>query len=185
VLDGGRAVALEAQSFFTVRGTAEQATLVLRDGRRFVRAAVVDLVHALIDVRLNPAQLLAILTGCLTPRPEFVDAVRRGDWLVVTTTDAVAYLAPDDESGWALRAGTFDGLQVDNEQRGARWPSNIRITSDPGAVGPPVSITISGLEILETDTTFDPSWFQPVVPAGATEISVDDLRRVIGGAENE
>jgi hypothetical protein len=183
-LDGDRAVALQAQSFFTLRGTPEQATLVLRDGR-FVRAPVVDLVHALIDVRLDPARLLAILTGCLTPRPDFVESMRRGEWLVVTASGAIAYLALTDESGWVLRAGTFDSLQVDYQRRGPRWPREIQITSRPGTAGPAVSIAISDLAISETNAPIPPELTQPVVPAGATEISLDDLRRLLGGDGSE
>jgi hypothetical protein len=48
-----------------------------------------------------------------------------------------------------------------------------------------VSIAISDLAFSETNAPIPPELTQPVVPAGATEISLDDLRRLLGGDGSE
>jgi hypothetical protein len=174
-----RAMALEARvgsaAFFVLGGTADQATLVLRDGR-YVRAPAADIVAALIDVRLEPGRLLAILTGCLTPTPEFRQAVRRDRVLEVTADDAVAYLEQSTEGGWRVRAGSFDSLDVDYGTPGPSWPRSVEIRSRAETSKPAMSITISRLEITQPNESIDPSVFQPVLPPGATSISLAELR---------
>lgn len=179
--DRGRAMALEARvgtaAFFTLAGSADQATLVLRDGR-YVRAPAADIVEALIDVRLEPARLLAILTGCLTPTPEFRQAVRRDSVLEVTAADGVAYLDQTSEGAWRLRAGTFDGLDVDYGPLGPSWPRSLEIRARADAGKPAMSIAMSRLDIIEPNVPVEASTFQPVLPPGATSISLAELRAV-------
>ena len=179
--DRGRAMALDARvgtaAFFTLAGSADQATLVLRDGR-YVTAPAADIVEALIDVRLEPARLLAILTGCLTPTPEFRQAVRRDRWLEVTAADAVAYLDQTSDGAWRLRAGTFDGLDVHYWELGPSWPRSLEIRSRADAGKPAMSIAISRLEIIEPNAPLEASLFQLVLPPGATSISLAELRAV-------
>lgn len=174
-----RAMALDARvgsaPFFTLGGTAEQATLVLRDGRH-VTAPAADIVAALIGVRLEPARLLAILTGCLTPTPEFRQAVRRDRWLEVTTDDAIAYLEQSSEGAWRLRAGSFDSLDVEYGTPGPSWPGSLEIRSRADAAKPVMSIAISRLEITEPNVPVEASTFQVVLPPGATSISLAELR---------
>ncbi len=176
---GGRAIALDARvgtaAFFVLGGTADQATLVLRDGR-YVRASATDIVAALIDVRLEPARLLAILTGCLSPTPDFRQALRRGALLEVTTADAVAYLEPEPGNGWRVRAGTFDNLLVDYSSRGPLWPRSLEIRSTPDATRPPIAISISRLEIVIPDMPLPTSLFQVTLPPGATSMALAELR---------
>jgi hypothetical protein len=179
-IDDGRALALEAPSAFTLRGTAGDATLVLGDGR-YVRAPVADIVEALIDVRLEPSRLLAILTGCVAPQPDLIEAVRREEWLVVTSVETVVYLGQSGAAGWQVRAGEFAGLLVEYRHDGPAWPRAIDIRSGAAAAGPPVSIAISGLEFLEVNASVDAALFQPVVPPGAVEITLAELTRALEG----
>jgi hypothetical protein len=189
-LDGSRAVALTAQvggtSLFRLAGPAEQATLFLRDGPRALRAPAADIVEALVGVKLDPARLLALLSGCLTPRPELVRGVRRDGLIEVTTPDSVAYLAEVDGAGWRLRAGTFEGLQVDYARQGPTSPREIQIRSLPSAAGAPISITISDLEI-DPNPSLPTTLFDPPATAGAAPISLEELRATCptGGARNE
>lgn len=179
--DGGRALALQAESFFTLRGTSDRAALVMRDGR-FVRAPVPDIVHALVDVRLDAARLLAILTGCVVPDPRVVSGERRDGYLVVRLSDGVAYLAREEAGRWQVRAGRAGDLDVHYARRGPVWPREVTLTSAATGAGPAVSITISSLDIYETNGTLDAALFEPVIPPGATEMTIDELRRTLGGA---
>jgi hypothetical protein len=178
--DDGRALALQAESFFTLRGPTGDATLVMRDGR-FVRAPVPDIVHALVDVRLDAARLLAILTGCVMPDPRAVSGERRDGYLVVRLPDGIGYLHQSGAGPWQVRAGSVGDLDIHYARRGPVWPRDITLTSTATNTGPTVSITISGLDIYETNGTLAPGLFEPVIPPGATEMTIDELRRTLGG----
>jgi hypothetical protein len=188
-LDGGRAIALTAQaggtSVFRLAGPADQATLFLRDGPRVVRAPAAEIVDALVGVKLEPARLLALLSGCLTPRPEVVNAVRRDGLLEVTAPDSVAYLEEVDVAGWRVRAGTFDGLQVDYARMGPTAPREIQIRSVASAGGPAISITISELAV-DPNVALSPALFDPPATEGAAPITLQDLRAACptGGARD-
>ena len=97
----------------------------------------------------------------------------------------MAYLEQTEDARWRLRAGTFGDLQVEYVERGPEWPRDIRMTSLSTATGPPVSITISELDMLDTNGVPDASVFQSVIAEGAIEMSLDDLRRTLGGSGNE
>jgi hypothetical protein len=187
-IDGGRALALVAQvggtAVFRLGGPADQATLVLSDGPRTLRAPAVDIVEALVGVRLDPARLLAVLTGCLTPRPDFERGARRNGLLEVTAGDSVAYLEHANDQGWRLRAGVFDGLQVHYPRLGPTAPRAIEIRSEASGSRPAIAITISALEV----GTAAPAQaiFAPPDTAGAAPMTVEELRATCptGGPRN-
>jgi len=187
--DGGRAIALVAQAggmaVFSLAGPAEQATLFLRDGPRALRAPAADIVEALVGVKLDPARLLAILSGCLSPRPEFLRGARRDGFLEVATADSVAYLEQPAGAAWRLRAGTFDGLQLDYARMGPTSPREIQIRSQPSATGPAISISITELDV-DLNPSLPAALFNPPATTGASPISLDDLRRTCptGGARD-
>ncbi len=180
-IDGGRAVALEARvggtNVFRLAGPADGATLVLRDGPRTLRAPAADIVEALVGVKLDPARLLALLSGCLSARPDFVQGNRRDGLLEVTLPDSVGYLAAGGDGVWRLRAGTFDGLVVDYAQWGPASPRQIEIRSQADAPGPRIAISIGEVEIVPNPTPPIPqALFDPPDTVGARPISLADLR---------
>jgi hypothetical protein len=179
--DDGRALALQAESFFTLRGTNSDAVLVMRDGR-VVRAPLPDIVQALVDVRLDAARLLAILTGCVVPDPRAVTGERRDGFLVVRLSDGIAYLEQAEAGRWQVRAGGAGDLDVHYARRGPVWPRDISLTSTGTGTGAGVSITISSLDLSETNAPLDPALFEPVIPPGAKTMTIDELRRTLGDA---
>lgn len=159
-------------SVFVLRGSTDDATIVLpRDGRVATGSAEAIL-DALVGIPLGPARLLAVLTGCVSTTAvvrtaEQVDSVGR-----VRTDDAEVYLART-AAGWRVRAGTFDGFTVDYRRVASGSPTDITIRSMEGR-RPAVDLS---LRVVVVDTTpRAPSVFTPVVPSGATRITIDALR---------
>jgi len=187
-VDDGRALGLAAQvggtNIFRLGGPADQSTLLLRDGPRTLRAPAVDIVEAIVGVRLDAARLLALLTGCLTPRTDFGRGARRDGLLEVTAGDSVAYLENIDGQGWRLRAGAFDQLLVHYTRMGPTAPREIEIRSDASAGRPAIAITISALDLDSTSPP--PSAFAPPDVAGATPMTLEELRATCptGGTRN-
>jgi len=177
-IDRGRSVALDAQvgstNIFRLRGPAEQTTLMLRDGPRTLRAPAADIVEAIVGVRLDPARLLAVLTGCLTPTTDFERGVRRGGWLEVTAGDSVAYLDNADGQGWRVRAGVFDAVQVHYQRMGPTGPREVEIRSDALAGRPAIAITITALEVDSTAPAA--SLFEPPDVTGVALMTIEELR---------
>ncbi len=177
-IDGGRAIGLLAQvggSSFTLAGPADRATLIWRDGRVLIAPAA-DIVDALIGVKLDPARLLAILSGCVSRQPSLVRALRYGDAIEATTADGVVYLERD-KTGWRPRAGEFEGLVVDyaDARSGSAWPRGIGIRTRPGGTGPAVSIEFTVSELIP-NLPLPPKLFEVDVPPNAATISLEELR---------
>jgi hypothetical protein len=159
---------------FSLAGRAGEATLVLPQDRRFVVAPAGQIVDALIGVPLGPGRLLAILSGCVSPAARFAEAAEyAGVTAVHLVGGDVLYLT--HEGGRSdLRAGVFDDVTVEYRQRQAGWPAQIVIRTAPGRT-PSVSLALR-VDALDRDTTLPDSTFEIARPAGATLMSVDELR---------
>ena len=160
-------------SVFRFGGTAATATLWLRADNRVVHGPAGEIVEALVGVRLEPARLLALLSGCVATSTEATAAVRQGDLAQVTTSDAVVYLAGDGVS-WRPRAGLFEQLLVDYRRVEDGYPREIRITSDAGR-SPSVDLSIT-VRSLDINPVFGGSEFIVPVPQQAVPASLEDLR---------
>jgi hypothetical protein len=157
---------------FVLRGSADEATIVLpRDGRVATGSAEAIL-DALVGIPLSPARLLAVLTGCVSIQPAVDMAEQIGSMGRVRTEDAEVYLVRTAE-GWRVRAGAFDGFTVDYRRFASGGPADIAIRSTAGR-HPAVDLSLR-VVVVET-TPRAPSVFVPVVPSGAERITIDVLR---------
>jgi hypothetical protein len=163
------------QPLFQLGGTAERATLWLREGNRVVTGPAAEMVEALIGVRLGPERLLAIVSGCVTGDAAAATGERVGDLLAVTTGDTVVYLEAI-EGRWRPRAGFFDRVAVDYQRYEAALPRQIAIASQPGHE-PEVALTIRVEGDLRVNPALDPAQvFTVRVPDGAVAASLEALR---------
>jgi hypothetical protein len=161
-------------------GSADRATLLLHEQGRVVTAPAADIVEALVGARLGPARLLALLTGCVSSDPTLTEAGVADDLVVVTTPDAVVYLARTEREGqgeraWRVRAGEFEGLLADYRPFESTWPSEIDVRSDTGR-SPRVALALRVVEFDVNSPRFNPAVFSVVVPDRAVATSLDELR---------
>jgi hypothetical protein len=174
-------IGLEARaggpSLFVLGGRADDATLALTSDRRLVTAPAADIVDALVGVALGPARLLAVMTGCVSPDLQVADvrAYEAGATMAVRLASGdVAYLVRGT-SGMVVRAGAFDGVQVEYRDRFASgWPRRIEIRTEAGRV-PAVSLSMR-IESVEIDPTLADSVFVVARPSGWAPLSIGELR---------
>ena len=161
---------------FTLAGSADRATLVLHRDREFAIDRPERILEALFGARLAPVDLLAILTGCVS-FDEATAASRLGDLVEIAVGSARVYLQPSQGRSRPHLALTA-GMQVDFTAFDARWPTEIRVWTDPGA-DPAAELRLRIDTVTVNDFTLPDAAFTVDVPAGATEIEVAALRRAV------
>jgi hypothetical protein len=171
----GLEATVSGQLLFRLGGAADEATLLLRDQNRVATARPSDILDALIGVPIEPARLLAIVSGCVTTTASIDRAVRYDGILEIATSDATVYLAPA-AAGWQARAGRFGNVTVDYFTFERGLPRDLRIATT-GTTGPAVTLDL-GVRTVRTNDVLDPALFRVTIPDGATPISIDELRRV-------
>src|SRR5579871_6754865 len=160
-------IAIEARAgsalVFKLAGSASEATLVLADGNRVVRAPAAEIVEALVGAPLGPERLLAVLTGCVSRQPALSRAERVGDFVHVWTGDGEVYLEKNG-GAWRPRGGFFEALVVEYRSFAGEWPADLTIVSEPGHT-PAVSISLH-LEDPQANPPPAPAVFKVNVPDG-------------------
>jgi outer membrane biogenesis lipoprotein LolB len=155
-----------------VRG--DQAVLLLpRDDRVAKGQSAEAILGALTGVTLAPADLLAILTGCVLPASKPVGGRQHANGWASIDLDGGATMYMQRMGAWRVRAGRRDGWEVDYPQWQGQFPQVIRLrsASDPGNVD--LTATLAQIEV---NIDVDPTAFTADVPASASPLSLEELR---------
>lgn len=161
---------------FVLVASGGRATLLLPRDSAVLRDAPPDQVlGALTGVELQPADLQAVLTGCVTPAPAALSGRLHGNgWASITTASgAVLYLEREGDR-WKLRAARRDQWIIEYPVWQGSFPARVRLRSESGAVAVDLVATVSQ---LEANVDLDSSAFTVIVPASANAISLDELRQ--------
>ncbi len=162
------------QPRFTLWGRRDQATLLLHDDNRVVRAPAADIVDALIGAAIGPEEWLAMLTGCVTRSHDMTGAARLGKLLRIDTRDGRVYLMRVG-GVWRVRGGEVNGLIIDYTWREHAFPGEIRARSAPDR-SRRASIAVEASE-FSVNQTLPPATFTPARgAAAATPMTLDELR---------
>jgi hypothetical protein len=174
--------------FFILAAKDNEGTLLLpRDGRVLTGAAPRDIIEALTGLDRSPADLHALLSGCLVPNPTAIDGQSlQGDWaLVVLDGGSRAYLRR--LSGvWRVVAGQVAGRTVGRSAPGLTveyagfvqgLPSVVNLWQDAEAGGAVSAALAFRLSQIEANRAINPAAFAVAVPSGATPLTLDELRR--------
>jgi hypothetical protein len=167
-------VRLEAPSAFVLAGSSARATLVLQHDRRELVAPADDIIEALTGLKLGPTALLGILSGCGGRSETMSAASAYGEVIGVTTPDGRVYLARAGAARWRVKAADLADIVVEYRAWQDRWPSDIRLQSKPGRT-PVIDLSISSTQV-DVNTTLAEAVFTVAVPAGATPLTLDELR---------
>jgi len=177
---------------FILAARGEDAVLLLpRDPRVLRGARPEDILGALIGVALGPADLQAILTGCVVPAPQAVDARQHGNgWASIDLFGgATLYLEPvrgrpaaaqsisggralSGPPNWQIRAAKRAGWQIEYPAWGGGFPQSVRLQSDQPALMVDLTATLSQ---IETNTDLEDAAFTVNVPPGAEPITLDQI----------
>ena len=162
---------------FTLAGTPDRATLVLHREREFVIGRPDRILGALFGAEVAPVDLLAILTGCVSFDGAVTGASRVGDLVEITIGPARVYLQRV-QGRLRPRLAFTAGLQADFTAFDARWPTEIRLWTEAGAAVP-AELRLRIDAVATNDFTLPEAAFTVEVPAGATEVDVEALRRAV------
>jgi hypothetical protein len=168
----GRAL---GRSVFTLAGGPDRATLVLHRERQFVVDRADRILETLVGTPFGSERLLAVLTGCVSLARDVADAAAIGDLLEVVTGDARVYLKAAGAI-WLPRLGFTSGVQIDYRQYAAGWPAFVSVWTEPGAAEP-AALHLRIDQIQVNSFAVSDRMFEVEIPAGATEVGLDALRR--------
>jgi hypothetical protein len=159
---------------FVLVARAGEGTLVLpRDGRILRDARPEDILAALTGVALAPADLQAILTGCLLPSPRPMSGRLHAGGVASIELDGGATLfLRRSGAAWQLRAGRRDGWLIEYPSWSGSFPGAVRLQSSGSAV--PVDLTAT-LSQIEANIELGPEAFD-VTSRDATPITLEELR---------
>jgi len=169
---------------FVLAGRGGSATLLLPRDERIIRNAAPDaILGALTGVALDPADLLAVFTGCVVPAPRATAGRLHSGGLAsidVESTEqggqrrtATVYLRRAG-SQWQLQAAKRDRWQIEYTPGTGSFPQAVRLISTSADVR--VGIT-AALSQVETNQSLDPDAFVVEEPKNVTPMTVDELRQ--------
>ena len=164
-----------APAFVLVAGE-EPAVLLLPRQRRVVTDATgKDLLELLAGLPLGPADLRAVLTGCLVPGAMPVGArTYRNGWVGVELEGNATLYLNNIEGAPLIVAGRRSGLVVEYSDHTRGMPRRIRLrTTLPGGMVTDVTAMLSQVSI---NVEIDERAFARRVPEDFTPTSIETLR---------
>jgi hypothetical protein len=160
---------------FILAARGNAATLVLPRESRIVRNASPDaILGALTGVALAPADLQAILTGCVMPAPKPTLGRLHANGLasIDLAGNATIYLRRV-ANRWQLRAARRDGWQIEYPEFQGLFPQSVRLQSTSPDVRVDLTATINE---LETNIDLDADVFSVKERGDERPMSIDELR---------
>ena len=133
-----------------------------------------QILGALVGITLAPADMLAIVTGCVVPAPTPSSGrLHQNNWASIALGgDAELFLRRTNT--WEIRAARLNGWQIEYaDWHGQPFPPAVRLISNAQSVNVDVTATISQ---VQANTDLDASAFPVDVPTGARPITLDQLR---------
>jgi hypothetical protein len=152
-------------------GRGGQATLWLpRDERVLTGVPPASIIEALAGVALTPSELRAAVAGCgLGTGTPAHGRTFNADWAAVDSPAGTTYLRRVD-GRWRVGAAVRNDLTVQYGDFAAGRAGTVYVRT-------PVADLALRLSQLETNTTIDPRAFEVEVPAGASPLTLEELRR--------
>jgi hypothetical protein len=162
------------QPVFHLAAQGGTGTLLLPRESRVLRGQPAEaILDALIGVNLAPADLQAILTGCVVPKPTPTGGRQHANgWASIDLQDG-AKLYLRRTSQWELRAAQRDGWQLEYTIGQSRFPESVRLTSNSQRA--PVDL-MTAVSDVEANVDLDAAAFRVDVPADATPLTLEELR---------
>lgn len=160
---------------FILAARAGTATLVLpRDNRVLRNAPAEDILGALTGVALSPADLQAILTGCVVAESGATGGrLHQNGWASIDLSGGATLFLEREDDAWQPRAARRPGWQIEYPSWQGGFPQTVRLRSLDPAVDVDLTATLSQ---VETNLPLEASAFGVSVPASAVDLMLDELR---------
>ena len=160
---------------FILAARGDEAVLLLPREERVVRGARAEqILGRLVGVALAPADLLAILTGCVEPAPAAAAARTHGNgWASFDLGGGATVFAVRVSGRWQVRAARREGWTIEYPSWQGTFPGVVRLRSTEAQVD--LTATVSS---VETNLDIDAAAFRIDVPRDTIAITIDELRAV-------
>jgi hypothetical protein len=160
---------------FILAARGGTGTLLLpRDNRVLRKAKADEILGALTGVALAPADLQAILTGCVVAQPEAIAGrLHQNGWASIDLGGGATLFLEMADGAWQPRAARRPGWQIEYSSWQTGFPQTVRLRSLDSAIDVDLAATVSQ---LETNVPIDDSAFAVMVPPSALELTLDELR---------
>ncbi len=160
---------------FILAARGDQAVLLLPRDERVVKGQSAQaILGALTGVALAPADLQAILTGCVLPAPMArAGRLHANGWASIDL-DGGATIFLQRMGAWQVRAARRNGWEVDYPQWQGQFPQVIRLRSATAPADVDLTATLTQIEV---NRDVDPGAFTVDVPAGASALTIEELRQ--------
>ena len=156
---------------FVLVASAGTSTLLLpRESSVLTDEAPDVVLEALTGLSLGPADLRALLTGCVTDAPVAAGASFGDGWASLSFADATTMFMRRGRGGWAVRGANRAGWQVEFQAWAGTFPSQIRLRSADTDL-------VVQVRQVEANITLEPGAFTVRVPPDTRPVTLDDIRR--------
>jgi outer membrane biogenesis lipoprotein LolB len=159
---------------FILAARGDQAVLLLPRDERVVKGQSAEaILGALTGVTLAPADLQAILTGCILPASKPVGGRLHANGWASIDLDGGATMYLQRMGTWRVRAARRDGWEVDYPQWQGQFPQLIRLRSASEPANVDLTATLAQIEV---NVDVDPTAFTVDIPSNASLLSLEELR---------
>ena len=161
---------------FVLAARPTRAVLWLPRDRRVVEhASAADILGALTGVPLAPPDLLAVLTGCVSPMPAAMGGrLQERGWATIDLGGQSALYLRRAGQAWEVRAARRAGWEIEYAMWQGGLPHQVRLRSLDATT--PVDATVQVSQI-ESNVDVPDSAFDVEVPTGVEALTVEELRR--------
>jgi hypothetical protein len=160
---------------FILAGRGASATLLLpRDNRVLRDAPADDILGALTGVALSPADLLAVLTGCVTAMPvASAGRLHQNGWASIDVSGDATVFLERGVLGWRPRAARRPGWQIEYPSWQGSFPQTVRLRATDPSINVDLTAAVSQ---LDANIAVDPAAFTVTVPDDVLSMTLDELR---------
>jgi hypothetical protein len=152
----------------------EQAVLLLPRDERVVRGESAEaILGALTGVTLGPADLQALLTGCILPESKPVGGRLHSNGWASIDLEGGATMYLRRMGAWQITAGRRNGWEVEYPMWQGAFPQVIHLQSSAQTATVDMTATLAQIEV---NTDLNPATFNVDIPAGTAPLSLDELR---------
>jgi outer membrane lipoprotein-sorting protein len=166
-------------AFILVAEGGEASLLLPRDNRILRGEKPEAVLESLVGVRLGPADLRAILSGCPVPHPQpTAGAAYPGEWARIDLPDHDAvFLRRGTGRRWQVQAARVGGLDLEYERDATGAVTRVRLVFG-GLASDPAAATDLRLSVSQVETNVDlaSAAFAIKVPANAVPLTLAELR---------
>lgn len=161
-------------AFILVARGGDATLLLPRDERVVTGASPEDVLGALTGVSLAPADLHAMLTGCVVADPKPRDGrVHANGWASIDLDGNAMLFLRRVNGSWQPQAATRPGWSVQYSMWQGDFPRSVMLRSMASAVDVELSASVGQ---LEANVPLDAAAFTVTVPPGTGRVTLAELR---------